>query len=313
MFKTQHLDAADTVWFNRQLESVDQQDYTELLPGNLARRYIPDAANVDEWADAYTYTMYKLVGKARISGKNSDAASRATLTGKQTTRNIKPIENSYGWTVREIQKAAGTRTPLDQMTVLAARSAMDREIDSLLALGSAEHGIEGLLSLSDVNPANTTPTVKTSGTTWAEPTNTPDQILADINKITAYLFQALKQSDAPAFQKFTLLVPTDAYARIATTARSSTSDTTILQFAIANNPWIESIEPWYHCDDAGVGDVGRMVAYPRNPLALGGLVPQEFRSLAPQERNTEIVVPCLAACGGTVARYTVAFAYMDGV
>lgn len=310
-----NLDAADTVWFARQLEAIDATNYEELLPGNLARRYIPDVANVPEWAPVYTYRQFSGRGRSRVgAGPDSDDAPRITLVGREASRTIKQVENSYGWTVREIQQAAGTRTPLDTMTVMMARTATDREIDFLLAKGNADFDIEGLLSLSAVDPALTTPTSKNSGTKWATAANTADQILADINKITTDLFRGLKQTDAPAFQKFVLLVPTDAYARIATTPRSTTSDTTILQFALANNPWIESIEPWYQCDDAGAGgSIGRMVAYPRNPLALGALVPQEWRALAPQERNTAIVIPTMASCGGVVCRYPAAVRYMDDV
>ena len=310
-----NLDAADTVWFARELEKIDETAYMELLPGNLARQFIPDVLDVAEWQESYTYRMFSQKGRVGIAstGGNGDGSPRVTLTGKEYTRTIKQLDQSYGWTVREIQKAAATRTPLDQMTVAAARAAMDAKIDTILAKGDADHDIQGLLSLTAVDPADCTPTAKTTGTTWAHPDNTPAQILADINKVTTQLFQGLKQTDAPQFNKFVLLVPTNAYARIATEARSSTSDTTILQFALANNPWLESIEPWYHCDDAGASAVGRLMAYARNPLCLGGLVPQEFRSLNPQERNTEIVVPVMGSCGGVVARYPVAIRYMDGV
>jgi hypothetical protein len=56
-----------------------------------------------------------------------------------------------------------------------------------------------------------------------------------------------------------------------------------------------------------------MVAYPRNPLALGALVPSDFKALAPQERNQDIVVPVSAKCGGVICRYPVAVLYMDGI
>ncbi len=310
-----NLDAADTVWFARELEKIDETAYMDLLPGNLARQFIPDVLDVAAWQESYTYRMFSGKGRAEIAstGGNGDGSPRVTLTGREYTRTIKQLDESYGWTVREIQKAAATRTPLDQMTVSMARAAMDAKIDTLLARGNSDHGIEGLLSLSAVDPADCTPTAKTSGTKWATAANTADQILADINKVTTQLFQGLKQTNAPQFNKFVLLVPTDAYARIATTPRSSTSDTTILKFAMENNPWLESIEPWYHCDDAGAGDVGRLMAYARNPLCLGGLVPEEFRSLNPQERNTEIVVPVMGSCGGVVCRYPVAVRYMDDV
>lgn len=310
-----NLDAADTVWFARELEKIDETAYMELLPGNLARQFIPDVLDVAEWQESYTYRMFSQKGRVAIAstGGNGDGAPRITLTGKEYTRSVKQLDESYGWTVREIQKAAATRTPLDQMTVAAARAAMDAKIDTILAKGDSDHNIEGLLSLSSVDPADCTPTAKTSGTKWATAANTAAQILADINKVTTQLFQGLKQTDAPQFTKFVLLVPTDAYARIATEPRSTTSDTTILQFALSNNPWLESIEPWYHNDDAGAGGVGRLMAYARNPLCLGGVVPQEFRALNPQERNTEIVVPVMGSCGGVVCRYPVAVRYMDDI
>lgn len=307
------LDAVATAWFSRELENIDTTDYEELLPGNLARRYIPDVQGVPDWASSHTYRQYRKVGSAKMSGKNSDDAPRVTLTAAEFSRLIKRLENSYSWTADEIAAAAATRKPLDRLTVLAARSALDQEIDELLALGDLTKGIEGLLTLQEVDDS-TTPISKTSGTAWAANAATdPDKIQGDINKVTTALFENLKQTDAPGFQKFTLLVPTDAYAAIATTPRSDFSDMTILQYALKNNPWVEAIEPWRHCNTAGDMGSGRLVAYPRNPLALGGIVPSDFKALAPQERNQDIVVPVSAKCGGVICRYPVAVLYMDHI
>lgn len=307
------LDAAETVWFERELESIDDTDYEELLPGMLGRRYIPDIQNVDEWANVYTYRMYEKKGRAKVGSRNSDDAPRVTLIGKETSKTIKEIQSSYGWTVGEIQRAAGTGRPLDNMTVLAARSASDREIDDLLASGNTDLGIEGLYNLTGV-PSPLSAVAKTSGTTWAANAATDAaKILADINATTTDLFSDLKQTDAPGFDKFVMLVPTEAYAAIATTPRSTTSDTTILQFALANNPWLESIEPWFKGDGAGAGATNRVVVYPRTPLCLGALVPMDFTTLNPQERNFEVIVPARASCGGVVCRYPIAVRYLDGV
>ncbi len=315
MQKFTHLDAAATIWFARELENIDTTDFEELLPGNLARRYIPDVAGVPDWASSHTYKMYRKVGQAKLGGNgNGDDAPRVTLTGSESSRLIKRLDDSYAWTQDEIAAAAATRKPLDRLTVLAARAALDQKIDRLLALGDADKGIEGLLSLSEVDDTTAAVSSKTTGNTWAaNKVSDPEKILGDIDNITTKLFEALKQTDAPGFQKFTLLIPTGAYAAIATTPRSDFSDMTILQYALKNNPWVEAIEPWFHCNDAGAMGAGRMVAYPRNPLALGALVPSDFKALAPQERNQEIVVPVSAKCGGVICRYPVAVMYMDGI
>ena len=161
------LDANETIWFSRELESIDQRDYTELLPGALARKYIPDySAPVPSWAKSYSYKMFRLRGKVAAGGPNSDDAPRASLYATETVGAVKEFDESYSWTVKEVQAAAATRKPLEQLTVLAARSAMNLKIDRVLALGDSDLGITGLLNNGDIDDS-TNPLAKTTGTTWA--------------------------------------------------------------------------------------------------------------------------------------------------
>lgn len=118
----------------------------------------------------------------------------------------------------------------------------------------------------------------------------------------------------PAFDRFTVLVPSTRYSLIASTPRTDNSDTTILQFLLRNNPFIESIEEWFQCDTADAAGTGpRMVAYPRDPMCVGALIPDEFSQLSPQEEGHNINVPANGSCGGTVVRYGVAMRYMDNI
>jgi len=308
----QHFDSATNIFLGRELESVDKVNYEELNAGSLARSYFPAVTDVDEWDIVYTYKMFKYTGRAKVSSRGNDDSPRGTLTMASASRTIKEITDSYGWTVGDIERAARKGTPLDRMTAMMAKTVSDRKIDDLLALGDSTLDIYGALNIPGLSPG--TALSKTSGTSWAANASTDAaKIIADVNGLTTSVFQALKQTDSPAFQKFTLLVPTDAYGAIATTPRSTTSDTTILSFLLANNPWLEAIEPWFQCDAAGASGEGRAMLYPRNPLWGGALVPMEFKSLPPQERGQDIVVPTRASCGGVVVRYTVATKYLDGV
>jgi hypothetical protein len=297
-----HLDSTQVAFLQRELEELDKQAYEALVPGNLARKYIPDQQGVAEWQESYRYKMYTKRGKTKLGGKNGDRLPRASLTMVSVIRRIEQFPLSYGWTVREIQQAAATGTPLDNLTVMAARTAANRKVDDFLAFGNGTD-IDGLLTNSSGDVAILTPNTKTGGGPWLTAGNLPDEVLGDINKITEELTTGLKQTDSPGFDKFVLLVPTKQYAYIASTPRSTFSDTTILKFAIQNNPWIESIEPWWQCNTAGAGgSVDRLVAYPRTPLAV-----------APQERDLEILVPVSVSCGGTILRYPVAMRYMDNM
>lgn len=307
------LDANQNIFLSRQLLAYDEKPYEVLTAGLLGRLYIPLIEGVPEWANSYGYSMYETVGRAKIIGPGANDLPMVDVRRIEVTRNIKQLGEAYQWSVRAIQQAAATGAPLDEMTVMAARTAMASEVDDLLALGNSEYKIYGLLNHPNVNEVVAT-TKTGGGTSWFGASVTADDILKDINLIVTATRARLKQAGSvvPKFQRFTILLPSAHYSKIATTARSATSDTTILQFAIRNNPWIESIEEWYKCDLAdSEGDGPRMVCYPRDPLAVGALIPQEFTSLPPQEDKLNIVVPCTGSCGGVVVRYEVAVSYMD--
>ena len=312
------LDSNQNIFFARELENIDLHPYETLFAGMLGRRYVPLVEGIPEWANVHTFRMYETTGRAKVIGPNSNDLPRVGVRATELSRTIKQIATSYEWTVREIQQAAATGAPLDQMTVLASRSAVARETDDLIALGNPLYSIEGLLNATGV--LSSTPSTKSgtgAGTKWIRTVAvSPDEILGDINRLVSETRTALKQagSEVPIFGKFTLLIDSLNYSYIATTPRSSTSDTTILQYAIKNNPWIESIEEWFQCDTADTAGTGpRMVCYPRDPLALGCIVPQEYTSLNPQEEGLKIVVPATGSCGGTIIRYQVAVRYMDGI
>ncbi len=312
-----HLDSNATVFFNRSLEDIDKKSYETLFAGMLGRRYIPLVEGVPEWANVHTYRMYEAVGVAKVIGPDANDLPRVTLRATEASRVIKQIGVSYGWSVREIQQAAATGTPLDQLTVMAARNAVARQVDNLLAVGDANYNITGLLNTTGVNLAvAATKTGTGAGTAWIRAVAVaPDEILRDINYIVAKCRQQLKQAgdEIPVFARFTLLVDSTNYAYIATTPRSTNSDTSILKWAIANNPWIESIEEWNQCDTADPSGGARMCCFPRDPLWGGALIPSEFTSLPPQEEGLGFVIPATGSCGGVISRYTVAMQYMDDI
>jgi len=310
MSNESRLDAAESVWFKRQLEFIDKTMNETIFPDNLARQYIPTQPGVPEWANVYTWHMFTKFGQAKLISNNSDDLPRADATGQEASKIIKDLGDSYGWTLREIKRAAATGTPLDSMKSMAARFAIDTKMDDILANGSTAHGLEGLLSLTGANTF--TPKTKSAGgLTWA--VATADEMAADLFGIVSKAVSDLKMSGGTVFQRYTILLPIEQYALAAQKRMGDGSDTTVLKFCLNNSPWIEAIEPWHHCDAAGGGGTDRMVAYPRNPLVVAAIVPQEFTALSPELRNLEYVVNCIASTGGVVCRYPVAVLYGDGI
>jgi hypothetical protein len=304
------LDASETTFFHRQLEAIDKRLYTVQFPQLLSRRYIPTQPDVPEWVSTYTYRMYDLVGSAQIIGASADDLPRADAHGDEESQVIKRLGAAYAYNIFEIRAAAAAGVPLDAMKASAARLAIGQKIDSMLAIGDSNHRISGLLSLPGIT--SVTPVTKTGGgTTWANAT--PAEIIEDVSNLVSSVIDGLNQAEGELSFRYVLLIPVQQHVKIATTRIGDGSDKTILRFILENNPWLESIEPWRYCSTAGSGGVARAVLYPRSEMVVAGLVPMEFQTLPPQQRNLEYVIDCVASCGGVVVRYPIAIRYMDGI
>lgn len=306
------LDASEVIWLRRQLEAIDETDYQNLYPDNLSRTYIPTQQGIPEWANVYTWQMFDKVGRAKIIGAHSDDLPRVDAIGREQSKIIKELGASYAWTVKEIKRAAATGVDLDRLRAFACRHSIDTEIDFILANGVTSHGLEGLLTLTGANTA--TPVVKTGGgTTWTMDGN-PDEIAADLFAIVTKAQVDMLQAKGPVFTKMVVLVPVEKYAILMQKRMGDGSDNSILSHVLKNCPWIEAVEPWRHCKNAGSGGaIDRMVAYVRNPLVVAAILPQEYTEMTPEQRNLEMLVNATASIGGVVARYLFAIVYMDGI
>jgi hypothetical protein len=317
------LDASDIAFLERELRHVDPVIYPTLFAGLLGRKYVPLIEGISPLKDEYAYRMATIKGDAKLGGPNANDATVVSVTYAESVSAIKQIPVAMKWTIRELkQSAAFAGGKLQDDTIRAAMSAVARKRDNMIALGLTGTTIGGLLNATGV--LATTPSTKTgtgAGTAWIRTVPVaPDEILADIAKIVADTRAALNQAtqlpggdDMPAFARWVLLLPQAQYTYIAQTPRSTTSDKTILQWALSQNPWLESIEEWWQCDTAGTGPTTRAMLYVRDPMCCGCVIPDEWSQEAWQYEGHNIVVPASGSCGGTVVKYPVACRTMDAI
>lgn len=320
------LDGADIAYLQQELRHVDPVNYTKLVAGILGRKYIPLIEGVAPEQNEYSYVMAEMIGDGNEGKLGAPYANDATVVGVKFTpftSAIKQIPVVMKWTVREMRQSAKHGGRLEQATINAAMTYVARRRDKMLAFGETGTTIKGLLNNSSIQL--TTPSTKTgsgAGTKWIRTVPvSPDEILADIAKLVSETRARLKQASrapngdmVPAFDRFVLLLDSANYTYIAQTPRSSTSDRTILQWALQQNPWLESIEEWHQCDLADAElDGPRAVLYPRDPLCVGCIIPDEWTQEQWQYAGHDIVVPANGSCGGTVNRYPVACGYMDTI
>lgn len=295
------LDAAESAFFQRELEHIKAATYDVKYPMLKARQFVPVSGEAHPGAEAITYRQMDQKGRAKIVGPKGKDLPRVDVHGKEFTRPVRTIGDSYGWDLFELRNAAMANRPLGTMRAEAARRAIEEVIDQVACFGSAVDGIAtGFLNSTDV------PTNPATGA-WAG--LTPAQIVADISNAYKRIKAATQGIESPD----TLLLDDESHALIATTPRSDNSDTTILEFVRRTFPGLTAIEPWYRLAEAGVGDVKRMVIYARSPNILTQDIPSEFEQLPVQENGLEFEVSCVARTAGTALYYPKAIDYTDGL
>lgn len=308
------LDAAESVWFKRELEFVDETQYEQIFEDNLARQLIPSLTNVADWAKVLIQRQFTKYGKAKIVAAMADDIPRVDVSGIETPTMIKTVAASYGWDIMEIKASIAQGTHLDARKAGAARYAIETEIDSILALGNTEYNLNGILKLDTFG--SITPTVaitKTGGGTNWSAAATPQQIAGDIFKVIEEVITKLKFSGGPTFQRFRVVMPPANYLRISQRGMDDSTGRTILEFVL-KNPFIESINPWHRCVAAAANNTDdRIAIFPPNPNVVAGAVPMEFTPQEPEKRNLEYVIACLATCAGVVTQFPLAIGYLDAI
>jgi len=310
-FASLRQDAGESFFFARELEYIKSKSYDIEFPEMKAFKHIPISTEAGEGAQAITYAQFEEVGLARVIESYADDLPRADITGKEYTTQVKSIGVSYGYSVQEIRAAIYVGRSLTQRQANAARRANDQKINRLAWFGDANYNILGILNTPNIPEYLVPDTGSGSQTQWT--TKTPDQILLDLNNITNSIVGLTKGVEMPN----TVLLPVNQYTLIASTPRSTVSDTTILEYFIQNNPFITTVD-WVP-ELAAAGPVEDMVAtdlfiaYDKNPDKLTMEIPMPFTQYPPQERGLEFVVPCESRYGGIITYYPLSLAVGYGI
>lgn len=302
-----NLDANENIFFARELEHIKAKTYDVQYPLFKATTLIPVSTEAGPGAETITYQQYDQVGLAKIISSYADDLPRVDVKGKQFSAVVRSIAESYGYSIQDIRAAMMAGKSLPSRKADAARRANDQLVNKIAWFGDADHGLKGLLNHANIPVASVPNDGTGSLTTFAS--KTPDQILRDMNKLCNDIITLTKGVEAPN----TLLMPLSQFTLISTTARSTTSDTTILEYFLKNSPSVKSVEWVNELAGAGTGGVDVMVAYDRNPDKVTLEIPQPFEQFPVQERGLEFLVPCHSRCGGVIVYYPLSISIAEGI
>ena len=301
-----NLDADESIFFQKELEAKKAKAYDVQYAELKARQVIPVSFEAGPGAESIKYEQYDSVGVAKLISSYADDLPRSDVKGAEFFSPVKSLGASYGYSLQEVRAAAMARKPLEQRRANAAKRAILQKENDIAMSGDTATGLKGLLNHSAV-PLVVLPN-DGSGSSILWSTKTADQIIRDLNLVANTIVETTKGVENPD----SILLPIASYTYIASTARSSTSDTTILEYFLQNNPFVKQVGWLNELATAGAGGLKRMVCYKRDPDKLTLEIPQDFEQLPEQERNLEFVVPCHSRIGGVIFYYPLSAAYADG-
>lgn len=308
MEQFRNLDADTSVFFSRELEHIKAKSYDVQYQDLFARQLFPTDNSAGAFARSITYRTYDRVGMAKIISSYAKDLPRADIAGFETTSPVRVIGLSFAYNVDEVLASKQTGRSLEQRRANAVQRGTEETFDRIAFFGDTKSNLPGFLS--NPNIPSSAVVDPGAGTEWVN--KTPDQILNDVNVLFGSIFTNTLQKE----RGNTLLLPTANWSLIASTPRSSTSDTTILQYLVMNSPYLSSEADIIAVPDltgAGTGGIDLMVAYDRNPDKLTMEIPLELQFLAPQEVGLEIQVPSWAKTGGVIVYYPLSIRFAEGI
>jgi len=308
---SQNLDANESIFFARELEHIKARAYDILYPELKATRLIPVSTEAGPGAESITYQQYDSVGVMKIIADYADDLPRADVKGKEFTSTVKSLGGSYGYNVQEIRNARMAGKPLQQRKANAVRMANEQQVNKVawFADGSSTWG--GMVGF--FYNANTTKSAAPTGN-WIGGAVSADLIIADVN----FAINKVPDVTNGVESVDTVLMPQLEYSHLASTPRSSTSDTTILEFLRRVHPGVtfealneaKAVSP---NPRTGGAAVNLLIAYKRNPDKITLEIPQPFEQFPAQERGLEFVVPAHSRIGGVIMYYPLAVHIVDGI
>lgn len=272
------------------LNRVFEVEYGDIKYSQL----LPISTEMGNGLDSFTYRVFDKQGSMKIIGDRASDLPRADILRKEVTHPIRSIGGSFGYTIQETRAAALVPgMNLEQRRANAVRRAYEEKMQQIAYFGEPAANLRGLFNNSQVD--------KIVPSVWFD-TATTDELLELLNEAPTRVVDNSQMKETPN----TLLLPYNVYRIISTRPRSSTSDTTILEFFLRTNPYITSVEPINELEAANSGGFltkDRVICYDRSPDKLQFHIPQTLEFFPPERNGLEYTVAAHARVGGLAFYY----------
>lgn len=296
-------DANETAVLTRALDYVQAEVYRVEYADLKAEQFIPVKTDVPKGAKHWYYRVWDKVGVAKIINDYANDFEKVDVFAREVPQGIVDVGDYYEYSIRDLEHAAFSNTPLDSELGIAVRDAIELAFDNIAALGDAATGLPGFLNHENV------PLVTLPNGDWEDAGTTSEEILEDMR----YLASRPYVNTSEKHPADTMLLDTESYELVAGRAVGLNLTDTILSVFLKTNPHIKNVDTWTKLNTASASGGRRIMCYKRDPRCVQLQIPERFRQLPTQEQGAVYKNYCLGRIGGTSWRHPMAAAYADNV
>lgn len=310
------LDANESIFFTRELESIRARSYDVKYDDLFKMLYLlPISTEGDPLATQITHRVYGRVGVAKMGGGDyaTDFPS-VDIYGKEETVKIYPVHVSYKYNKDEIARAAKLNKPLEAGRANAARKAIESKLNSVAIFGDSVTGAKGLFNATGIS----TYTIPDSDDAVAPKTNwedkTSDEILSDLYGIANHIISNTKGIEVPDI----IALPLTSYQFIERKRISDESEKTILTYFLENSKNIKQVVWFNELETAAPASSAydstkAMFCWKNDADHLVFDLPMPFTQEELMVDGLEYVVPCRAKTAGVTIFYPLSVAKAYGI
>ena len=248
-----------------QVSSIEQDVYAIRYADIQYPALVPVDTSAYPWARTVTYFTTDGAGQADWMDGNASDMPFADVARAKYETTVESAKIGYRFSLEEVNEAMmvpGMNLPAEKAA--AAHRAAEELVERVVIAGDSRKGFLGLVNQTSV-PQVAVANGAGGSPLWAN--KLPNEILADINNAIVGAWSTTAQVELHD----TVLLPISQYGLIASTPRSTTSDTTIIGYVQANNIYTATtgkpltIRTLRQLSGAGAGGTNRMITYRRDP------------------------------------------------
>ncbi len=288
------LDDAQTgtgIFFERELEHIQEEVLREKMPPLSAFNLIPADRSVPAHARTYACRMFKSHGVAKFISNYSRDLPMVGVDAEEKTFNARTIAVAYGYSVEEIEAAVATGKPLDPELARAARRSTEELQNETAWFGNDDVGLYGITNFPQF------PRLLID--TPFDERSTADEILAAMHLIANGVHLRTKGTA----RSTVMVMPLTQLEYISNTARSSTSDTTILEYFLRTNRFVNQVTEASELDESGPDGEPMVFCFDPPSGAVKHVLPLMFTQYPAQFQDFDVKIPCKAKSGGIMSMY----------